>query len=400
MTKNAKYDIDTSGISDLFKETYGAASEATFNSAFPILSQLKQKEVPFVGDQHRFPVNTTFAGSVAFGQLPDTNVTNDESIIINDKSCYARLRVDRRTMKKAVKDKGAWVQGTKAWVERTVLSFTRHMELALLGDGTLGTVDTGAVTDNGGGNYDVVISAATWIEAHWEEKDFINFGSGTSQFEITVVDPDTRTITVQRNNGADVPADSDVVYVQKSNGNVPTGYRTVADATGGTLYSVNVGRRFQAYQQTLSNNETISHEILNEAVLEMERRNGKTPTHMYMSYTQYRKIKNQYEDLKRFTMRPADKRFKALVGFSGAMFESDAGDIPMIPHRFIPEDRVHLMNMNQMRFYKAPGWGWFDEDGTVFLRMAEEDAYEARYGGYGEFFFHPAFQGTIDGLST
>jgi len=401
MAKNAKYDIDTSGVSDLFKETYGMPSDATFNASFPVISQLMKKTVEFVGDQHRFPVNTTFAGSVAFGQLPDTNVTNDESVIIKDKSCYARLRVDRRTMKKAVKDKGAWVQGTKEWVQRTVLSFTRHMEIALLGEGKLGDVAASAgVVDNTGGNYTITVSDATWIEHNWEEQEYINFDTGTSQFEIQSVDPDNKAFTCQRNDGADVPANGNAVYLQKSQGNVPTGYKSVADATSGSLYSISVQRRWKAFQKAVPNSQTISHEVLNESVLEMERRNRKTPTHMYMSYVQYRKVKNQNEDLKRYTMRPKDQRFKSMMGFNGALFESDAGDIPMIPHQLINDDRVNLMNMNQMRFYQAPGWGWFDEDNTVFLRMQDEDAYEARYGGYGEFFIHPAFQGVITGLST
>ena len=76
------------------------------------------------------------------------------------------------------------------------------------------------------------------------------------------------------------------------------------------------------------------------------------------------------------------------------------GEIGVHPNRFLPADRVNLYNDNHIKLYKAPGWGWFDEDGSVFMRMADDDAYEARYGGYPEHFVNPAFQGRIDGLST
>lgn len=398
MASNNKYDIDTSGVSDLFKDTYGTPSEATFNSKYPIVSQLMKKTVDFVGNQHKFPVQTTFSGSNSFGSLPDTNVSNDETVLVTDKSCYGRLRVDRRTMKKAVKDKGAFVQGTRTFVQRTVESFTRQMERALLGDGTLGTMSATSGTNP----YTLTISDATWIEANWEEKEYINLGTSTDQFEITSVDVDNKQITVTRNDGSTAPGATDIVYLQKSKDNEPTGFMTVVDATSSTLYNITVARRWQSYQKTLSNSETISHELLNEAVLEMERKTGRIPTHMWASYTQYRKFKNQREDLKRFTLRPRDKRFKDLVSFSGVSFDADAGDIPMMPHRYVPEDRVYLMNMDKdnMRLFQAPGWGWFDEDGTVFLRMADDDAYEARYGGYGELYINPALQGKIDGLST
>ena len=47
-----------------------------------------------------------------------------------------------------------------------------------------------------------------------------------------------------------------------------------------------------------------------------------------------------------------------------------------------------------------PGFGWFDEDGTVLLRQADSDGYEARYGGYLQVVIKPAFQGQIHDLAT
>ena len=226
-------------------------------------------------------------------------------------------------MKQAVKDKGAFVQGSKEYIRRTVESFTRTMERAALGDGTLGTVDSGGVS--GSNPYTITISAATWIEANWEEKDYINFGSETAQFEITAVTPASRQLTVTRNDGSYTPLAADVIYLQKSKDNEITGFKTVVDATSSTLYGPTVGRRWQAYQKDLSNDETISHELMNEAVLEMERLTGEIPTRIEMSYTQYRKFKNQREDMKRHQLRPRDSRFKDLVSFSGVTFDADAG---------------------------------------------------------------------------
>jgi len=397
VASNNKYNLDTSGVSNLFKTSYGTPSEATFNVSFPFMSQLMQEAAPFVGNQHQFPVQVYFSGSNAFGSLPDTNISKDVTVTLTSKFAYGRLRIDRRTMKQAVKDKGAWVQGSKEYVRRTVESFSRTMERAALGDGSLGTIATAGVT--GTNPYTLTISAATWIEANWEEKDYINIGADTSQFEITDVDPDNLQITVTRNDGSYTPVAADVIYLQKSKSKEITGFTNVVDATSGTMYGPTVGRRWQAYHKNFTAGETISHEVLNEAVLEMERKNGKAPSRIEMSYTQYRKFKNQREDLKRFQLRPRDSKFRDLVSFRSVLFESDNGDIPISPNRFIAADRVHLYNDDDIKFFHAPDWGWFDDDGSVFMRMADDDAYEARYGGYPELFVNPAFQGRIDGLS-
>ena len=92
MASNNKFDLDTSGVSDLFKTTYGMPSEATFNSKYPYMSQLMKKDVEFVGDEHKFPVQVYHSGSNSFGQLPDTNISKDVTVTLTSKNAYGRLR--------------------------------------------------------------------------------------------------------------------------------------------------------------------------------------------------------------------------------------------------------------------------------------------------------------------
>ena len=44
--------------------------------------------------------------------------------------------------------------------------------------------------------------------------------------------------------------------------------------------------------------------------------------------------------------------------------------------------------------------GWFDDDGTVFLRLQNDDAYGARYGGYYENFIIPTGHGFLENLAV
>jgi len=74
--------------------------------------------------------------------------------------------------------------------------------------------------------------------------------------------------------------------------------------------------------------------------------------------------------------------------------------VPVFPERFVEDDRMYFINDNFVTGYHRPGFGWFDDDGTVLLRDASTDSYSARYGGYYENYIVPSFQGVISGLAT
>jgi hypothetical protein len=74
--------------------------------------------------------------------------------------------------------------------------------------------------------------------------------------------------------------------------------------------------------------------------------------------------------------------------------------MPLFSSRYVRDDMVFFLNTEKMFRKHAEKFGWFDEDRTVLLRMQDQDAYEARYGGYYENFFNPLFQGAIEGLSV
>jgi len=64
---------------------------------------------------------------------------------------------------------------------------------------------------------------------------------------------------------------------------------------------------------------------------------------------------------------------------------------------------LNLLEKNGKRLgIKSPSGNklWFDDDGTVFLRKAGEDVYEARYGGYLQSYIVPSFHGVLTGLAV
>ena len=387
---------------NLFKIKYGKLSENVYNSYNPLLGRVK-KDFNFTGRQLFIPVPQGYAGGVGSGSLPTANTASYEDAIITAKKMYSVVEIDREAIKASMNDEGAFVRGTKEVVKKGVESWMRNMSRTLFGngDGSLGTIASGGVTDNTGGNYSLVISSATWKEANLEEKDIINIETGnTDTFEIEAVVPSTRTVTVQRLSGSQVPAAGDELFMQNSEDNDPQGLKGVLDATSGTLYSIPVARRWSAGSAIDASSSGLTTDLMNQCMLEVEKKSGKVPNMIVTSYAQYQKLLDLLEDQKQYVLDPRSKDLKGKVSFKGVEFMSSQGAIPVFADRFCDDDRMYFINDNGITIHHRPDFGWFEDDGTIFLRKASSDAYEARYGGYLETFITPNWHGVIDNLAT
>ena len=173
----AQFSLTTA--SELFKITYGKLSDNVYNSANVTLGRVK-KQYDFVGKRKDVAVPLSFQGGVGSGTLPTANPANYEDAQISAKKVYSVAEIDRETIKASINDEGSFVRGTRHVVEKAVESYMRNMSRILYNDGTgeLGIIDTGGVTDNGGGNYDIVITSASFKEANWEEGDYVNIETG------------------------------------------------------------------------------------------------------------------------------------------------------------------------------------------------------------------------------
>lgn len=387
--------------SALFKTKFGKLSENAYNSANVMLGTIK-KEYNFVGEDMKVAVPTFFSGGVGSGSLPDANPASAAKATITAKKVYSVTEVDREAIKASASDEGAFVEALKWNVQKTVEAWNRNGSRILFGDGTgaLGTT-TAVVATGTAANPVVIISSATWVEGHWEENDYVNVDSYSDVFRIDTVAPATKTISLTRLSGStDLTgvATAKILYMQNSKNNDPLGLKGVCDAVSSTLYGVNVGRRWQA-TQIAAGGAGISEDVLNELIISVQYRCGKTPKKIMTSYTQYRKILNFLEDHKVYNVDPRASELKGKISFSGIEYMSDAGPIGIFADRMCDDDRVYAVNTDFITAHHRPDFGWFDDDGTVFLRLATTDAYGARYGGYYQNYIIPTFQGVVTGLA-
>ena len=388
---------------NLFKITYGKLSDNVFNSSTVTLGRIK-KSYDFTGKRKDMSVPMGFQGGVGSGILPTFNSAKYEDPQITAKKIYAVAEIEREAIKASMNDEGSFVRGTKHVVEKAVESYTRNMARMIFNE-----LDNGALGYFSGSSAGsaaaplLTITDATWKEANFEEGDYVNVNSLSSVFEVTTVTPSAKTVLLTRISGSDdltaIGAGTHKVYMQNSKDNDIQSLAGAIAATSGTLYGVNVQRRWQASHQQDASGAGITTDKLNAGMLEIQRKSGKVPNLIVCSFVQFRKILNMLEDQKQYIVEPRSSDLQGKVSFKGVEFMSSAGAVPIFADRFVADDKVYLMNDNYLELHHRPGHGWHEDDGTVFLRKANDDAYEARYGGYLNSYFVPTFQGYIHNLA-
>lgn len=387
--------------SALFKTKFGKLSENAYNSANPILGTIK-KQYDFVGEDMKVAVPTFFAGGVGSGSLPTANPASAVKATIQAKRVYATTEIEREALKASSSDEGAFVEAMKWNVQKTVEAWNRNASRIIFSDGT-GALGTLAANATGTAAAPIcVISAASWVEGHWEENDYINFGTDASVFDVLEVIPSTKTVKLARLSGTlDLTATGSglVAYMQNSKDNDPLGFKAVLGAVAGdTLYGVTVARRFQA-TQIAAGGSGISTDIMNELISKIMFKSGKAPKVLVTSYVQMRKIKNFLEDQKVYMIDPRASELKGKISWSGIEYLANGAKLAIVEDRMCPDDTMYALNTDFITSYHRPGFGWFDDDGTVFLRQTNSDAYGARYGGYYQNYIIPSFHGQVTGLA-
>jgi hypothetical protein len=414
-----------SNEANLFKIKYGKLIDKQFNEESVVLGRLKKMD-DFVGKQIDRPVIQSIGGGVGAGSLPTANENKISLARLNDiKKLYAVVSIDRETMKAAKTDEGSFVRMTKFPVQIAVRSFNRNLERQLIrndiaGAGSLitGNASNTNVSGAGTSGCPYVVSfdtASTYFPAEFEaieEGDTVNVNSETtdlvvSAMSVTVADGyATGTVSLVGTSsrlgtlaGSGAFGASDDLYMEGSKDNEIDGLAGVLAATSGTYKNITVGRRWQSYRKDASS-AALSTDLLNDLVINVKRQSGASPKMLLMHYHQYIKLLNILEDQKHYNLPARDKRFKGQISFSGIEFLSADGVIPVFSSRFMDSNKVYALNDDHMELHCRPGgFEWFDEDGTVFLREST-DSYEARYGGYCEFYVNPHFQGELHSLSV
>lgn len=384
----------------LFKEFYGGeGSTSLVNAKTPLASILmKNKKVDFVGDQFIAPVR--FGSAVGLGyraqgsNLPAPVPSPRGKAAFPAKRAYGTVSYDREAIVASRNDRGAFAKVTVDETEALIEGFMLHnVERALFGDGSgkLGEVSSLSGSGTEASPW-VITGATTGTNAPKHKKRYYPKGAkidlytqaGVYQLTARVVAASSTTVSLVLISTGSVatPVAGDILYWEGNKDGEITGLKKLVSA--GTIYGIDnsVDTEFRGLDEEITG--ALQVDDLNDAVSDLEEE-SESPNMAVTSHAALALLKNQLEDQKRYesaTVKSSDGK----IGFSGIMVMSDIGPFPIVASQMCPQDELWLFNTKCMQLVMRQDFGFFDDDGTILLRNPNKDEFDARYGGYYEFF--------------
>lgn len=408
------YSISNNGY--LFKETYDDISKNHYNGDTPLLAR-SQKRYDLQGTKAHVAVPMGMAGGVGGlvnGYLPEAGSESGEQIEITAKDVVAQARVDRKAMKAAMKDRGAFVRFTQRPVQKAVESYDQMVNILLYGDATgrlTKTKSSGAYI-SGGATAPVIEMDSTEFFERWLPKNFqVEFGNAGDTgvedgvFKITSVAVSTLRVTFTRQSGsfdASAGVNGRWVYLQNMFQAAPQGLKGTVQNASASMYGVAYDATSWGSYRFNADGAPPSISMLNRVFNQQLTRVDQEclPNFLLTSPEIWAQFADLREGDKEITLKPRDSAAaEAGFGFAGIKYTTPAGKtIPIVADKHCPKQSIFGLYDEVMYMYHLPDHGWWDEDGQVFLRVPNRPWYEATYGGYFEYVVHPTFQIEIYGV--
>ena len=376
------------------KYKYGPSIEDLVNKKTLLLDRINQRKKKFPGKLWVQPKMLATGGGIgarsgASPTLPTAGRTVQEELQATAKKLYARLDIDREAIIAGRKSEQVFIDSTKHEIKAKADRFALDLNRQFYGNGggSLGLVSS-AVT---GASGTIVVTAATWNQNYFMEGDRIQLyadnsgvpgaliGSSTVS-TISSIAPSTRTLTFDSVD-ASAAAGQHIVLEGNAN-NELTGFASHIDDQSSTIHNINKTTYFRArgvYQDASS--ASVSVDLMNQLVQQMVSVSVEQPKMVITSPKQWRLISQLLENAKIYYAKDSDK---GKFGFGALEYISPLGVLPVYADRFCPDEKMYFVNPESFQFIQREDFGWFDEDGTILMRQATTDAYEARYGGYSE----------------
>lgn len=399
-------------LSTLYRTAYGDFELDAAGWDHSELIGLIEKSSKFVGNRMEMAHLVDWGGGQSSGSLPASSVAYIYRPFITAKAIYATSVIDSQSMKaarRAGSNLGAFMDATELSILTMKRAFADQIARQFFGDGTgtLGVIST--VTAIAPGQYQLLITNASWLQAPWMINDILNVDTGIDAFLVTAIDLPGQIITVTRQTGVQIPLPGQNIYKQKSRNNEMFGLKGVVDTVAGNLYGVPIGYRWGA-QTLAAAGQTLSVKLMRQ--LDQQMRfwaRGDLPTDYIMSATQLRLFEDG-EDAKSIIYVQPEVSPERQAGSQVAAVKINGRTVRLHWSPYCQEDRMYAINRNKVHMYIRPDTaegndpGGFIENGdSIFFPLQVSgtpmDSYGLFYATYAEFFISPVFVGAITGLA-
>ena len=349
----------------------------------PFLAMISKYE-DFGGENLKLPVkyglpmgrSATFADAVS-----NKSASQLKAFLLTRKADYAIASISNETIEASKGNANAFIEAATFEIDGAIEAATRSLAIALYGDGSgqIGVVGSLATTT---ASNDTVTLATIQDITNFEVGMQLNFGTATTNKEISTINRDTGVILLTAASGATT---TEAIYVDGDKDNKLTGLGgwVPSSAPGSTDSFFSVNRSSDATRLggiRFDGSSLPIEEALIGAAARVAREGGK-PDVCFINY-------NNFADLEKALgskVSYVDVKVNPEIGFRGILVHGPRGPIKVVPDQNCPNGVAYMLQMDVWKLYslgKAPKI--LDSDGLKFLRESTADAVEARIGYYAQ----------------
>lgn len=349
----------------------------------PFLAMISKYE-DFGGENLKLPIKYGIpqgrSATFADAQANKTN-TQLKAFLLTRVSDYSLASIQNETIEASKGNANAFMEAATVEIDGAIESATRSLAISLFGDGSgqIGVVGSLATTT---ASNDTITLATVDDITNFEVGMQLNFGTATTNKEISTINRDTGVILVNAASGAST---TEAIYIDGDKdakltglgGWLPSSAPSASESFFGVDRSADATRlggiRFDGSSLPLE-------EALIGAAARVAREGGK-PDVCFMNYSNFADLEKALGSKVSYV----DVKVNPEIGFRGVLIHGPRGPIKVVPDQNCPKDVAFMLQMDVWKLYslgKAPKI--LDSDGLKFLRDSSADSVEVRVGYYAQ----------------
>ena len=381
--------LDLSGAAGALKKFYLPGVRSQINQKCLLLQQVEAGDEHVEGEEWILSLHLRRNSGVGARSENGSSPTAGKQLHIQAregvKEIRGRIQITGKVIKAMASNKGSFVRAIDSEMTGVTNDAKRDMNRQLAGTGN-GVIATCGTTSS---STTVQLATTTTKTALRQLEIGMLVDVGTvaspttvaSDREITAVDRTNKTITI---SGAAISTTSGTHFVFRA-GAGGTGVETHGlqeiVAASGSLHNVDPSTypEWVAYVKDASSGP-INDPLFEEAMDEIDLASGEEIDLWLCSYDAFREYGNYLSTMKR---SPNTVDLKG--GYKGLSILSGSREAGLTRERDIPDSYAFALNTSHLFAPTMSDWGFMDEDGNVFSRVADKNAYEATLSKFMDF---------------
>jgi hypothetical protein len=375
--------------SEAIKLVYGDLHEQLYNKT-PALQLIESSSANLTRNGKEVVFDTHIGRNQGIGargireKLPTAGAQKYKQAHLYLTNLYGAIEVDGQLFEQAAEDYQAFINVVDMEIQGLKRDLAVDLNRQVYGDGT--------------GTIGVVVSVDGQVievdDIHWFQEgmtlDAVDTSdgsktNGTGHLTVTFIDDVTNEITVEGTIGAGVEADN--VLVRASNGTNSYGKeweglgKIVSES--GELHEIDpaeypIWRATEVTLGTSGTPGTLTELDLINLVQKVDRKGGDVDV-MLASPGVYNAYWNLLQGFRQFT------NTASLTGGQRSFtFEALGKPIRFVSDYAAPKGTLYALSSKEIVLNRKKDWAWMDRDGSMWSRVADTDAYEARYFQYSQ----------------